>query len=82
MKYFLLLLNFLIITVSLFCQNELIKPNSEEDPMLYFPYQKGDISQFYEVDFNQILDTVHWEVKIDSLDTEGNRHIGMAEFHR
>jgi hypothetical protein len=58
MKYLLLLLNILTITVSLLYQNEIIKPNNDENPMLYFPYNKVNLYRFYKVDFDQILDKV------------------------
>jgi hypothetical protein len=66
----------LTLTVTLFCQNEINKKNIDEDPMLYFPHNDGDVWEYYDVD-EFIVDTIRATSHIDSIDFAGNIYVSI-----
>jgi hypothetical protein len=76
MKILLLALAF---TTLVYAQNEINKFQYDEDPMLYFPHNEGDVWEYYDVD-EFIIDTVRATLQRDSIDTTGNVYVSINYF--
>lgn len=74
-----ILLLALAVTTLVYAQNEINKFQYDEDPMLYFPHNEGDVWEYYDVD-EFIVDTIRATLQRDSIDTTGNVYVSIKYF--
>lgn len=73
MKIIVLVLTF---TTVVYAQIETNKLNTNEDPMLYFPHNEGDVWEYYDID-DFIVDTIRATMRLDSTDLSGNIYVAI-----